>query len=106
MDFVNKISLDTERASQHWVFLTNYLLVLLVIAREPGCRIRVDPPAALSPFLSNLRRSAATASAVPCRPHPPSSNPRELPKSAQAGRMRPDRAAIRRLTKEKLYRLS
>ena len=40
MDFTNEISIDAERSTQPWVFFTNYWLVLIVIAREPGCRIR------------------------------------------------------------------
>ena len=37
---MNDISSDAARSSARWVFFTNYLLVLLVLAREPGCRMR------------------------------------------------------------------
>ena len=40
MDFTNEISIGAERSTRPWVFFTNYWLVLIVIAREPGCRIR------------------------------------------------------------------
>src|SRR5438445_7510743 len=40
MDLTNEISPDADRSSPRWVFFTNYWLVLLVLAREPGCRMR------------------------------------------------------------------
>ncbi len=40
MDLLNETSSDSERSTNPWVFFTTYWLVLLVIAREPNCRIR------------------------------------------------------------------
>ncbi len=40
MDLRNETSSDSKGTTHPWVFFTNYWLVLLVVAREPNCRMR------------------------------------------------------------------